>query len=317
MYSLVVPIYKNEANIPPLVEAVKSMRDRLDRPLEVVFVVDGSPDNSVLALREQLSVLKGSFQLICLSRNFGSFSAIGTGLKACRGDYFVVMAADLQEPPQLALQMFAALKDDECDVALGERTGRDDPLLTKLSSNVFWWLYRRIVFKELPPGGVDIFGCNKKVRDQLTAFTESKSSLVGQLIWIGFRRKLFPYERLARTIGKSSWTFTKKWNYLLDSIYSFSDLPIILLVRAGLIGLLFSILFGGIVLVGALSHRISVPGYAATVLVIIFFGMLNLLALGLIGIYISRAFENTKARPTAISSSHEIYEDGKISTLLK
>jgi glycosyltransferase involved in cell wall biosynthesis len=317
MYSLIVPIYKNEANIPSLLEAVKSMRDQLDGPLEVVFVVDGSPDNSILILRDQLPIVLGSFQLISLSRNFGSFSAIRAGLKAGRGQYFAVMAADLQEPPQLVLQMFAALKGDECDVAIGERLKRNDPFLARSSSDLFWWLYRKIVFKELPSGGVDIFGCNQKVRDQLTAFSERNSSLIGQLIWIGFRRKRLPYERLRRTIGKSAWTFTKKWNYLLDSIYSFSDLPIILLVRTGFLGLLFSIFFGTIVFVAALTHRIDVPGYAATVLVVIFFGMLNLLALGLIGIYISRAFENTKARPSFILSSHEIYDDGKRTTLLK
>jgi polyisoprenyl-phosphate glycosyltransferase len=317
MYSLIVPVYKNEANIPPLIEAIQSIKGNLDGPFEAVFVVDGSPDNSMLVLRNQLTSVTGSFQLISLSRNFGSFSAIRAGMKAARGEFMAVMAADLQEPPELVLRMFAALRNDECDVVVGERIKRNDPVLARSSSGLFWWFYRKVVFKELPSGGVDIFGCNGKVRDQLVALTERYSSLIGQLFWIGFRRKSLPYERSKRTIGRSAWTFTKKWNYLLDSIYSFSDLPIVLLVRTGFIGLVFSIIFGGIVFVGALSHRISIPGYAATVLVVVFFGMLNLLALGVIGIYVSRAFENTKARPTFILSSHELFENGEQTKVLK
>jgi polyisoprenyl-phosphate glycosyltransferase len=317
MHSLIVPIYKNEGNIPSLVEAIERIRGQLDRNLEVVFVVDGSPDNSLLVLRDKIRKLAGSFQLISLSRNFGAFSAIRAGLKAGRGEYLAVMAADLQEPPQLIVQIFAELQKGECDVVVGERIERNDPILTRTSSNLFWWFYRKVIFKEIPSGGVDIFGCSRKVRDELVSLSERNSSLVGQLFWIGFRRKSLPYERSKRVIGKSAWTFAKKWNYLLDSIYSFTDLPILLLVRVGLIGLLASLVLGGIVLVGKLSHQIDVPGYAATILVIVFFGMLNLLALGLIGVYVSRAFDNTKARPIFILSSHEIYDNGEQSTHLR
>lgn len=308
MYSLIIPIYKNEANIPPLLEAIKSIEHELDDVLEVVFVVDGSPDNSFLVLRDRLPGLFARSQLICLSRNFGAFAAIRAGLEAAEGDYFAVLAADLQEPPKLVVQMFQSLKSDECDVAIGERVKRDDPQLAKIASSLFWWLYRKIIFKEIPRGGVDIFGCNRKVRDQLAALSERNSSLVGLLFWIGFRRKLLPYERARREIGKSAWTFSKKWQYLLDSVYSFSDFPIVLLVRVGIVGLLFSFVFAAIVLVSAITNRIEVPGYAATVLVITFFGTLNLLALGVIGIYIWRTFENTKARPGFILLSREIYE---------
>jgi glycosyltransferase involved in cell wall biosynthesis len=317
MYSLIIPIYKNEANIPPLLDAIKSMENYIEDRLEVVFVVDGSPDNSFLILRDRLPGVFARSQLICLSRNFGAFAAIRAGLEAAVGEYFAVLAADLQEPPKLVLQMFEALKNDECDVAIGERVKRNDPLLAKIASNVFWWAYRKIIFKEIPRGGVDIFGCNRKVRDELIALSERNSSLVGLLFWIGFRRKSLPYERLKREIGKSSWTFTKKWNYLLDSVYSFSDLPIVLLVRLGLVGVLFSIIFAGIVLVSAIFNRIEVPGYAATVLVITFFGTLNLLALGVIGIYIWRTFENTKARPGFILLSREIYEKDHNSTSME
>jgi glycosyltransferase involved in cell wall biosynthesis len=317
LYSLIVPIYKNEENIPPLLNAIKEIEKQLDGILEVVFVVDGSPDNSFLVLRDRLPGFFARSQLICLSRNFGAFAAIRAGLEAASGDYFAVLAADLQEPPSLVVEMFKALKNDECDVTVGERLKREDPYLTVIASNLFWWFYRKLIFKNIPPGGVDIFGCNRKVRDQLAVLTERNSSLVGLLFWVGFRSKSIPYVRAKREIGKSSWTFTKKWRYLLDSVYSFSDLPVILLVRMGIVGLLFSIIFGVFVLAAALLHQIDVPGYAATVLVVVFFGTLNLLALGVIGIYIWRAFENTKARPDFILMSSTIYEREQQSSSLQ
>ena len=315
MYSLIIPIYKNEANIPPLIEAVQGIERRLDGPLEVVFVVDGSPDNSFLVLRQRLPGAFARSQLIGLSRNFGAFAAIRAGLEAATGRYFAVLAADLQEPPSLVVEIFRALKADEADVAIGERIKRDDPATTKLASQLFWWLYRKLIFKDIPPGGVDIFGCNIMVRDQLKNLTERNSSLVGLLFWIGFRRKQLPYERARREIGKSAWTFAKKWRYLLDSVYSFSDLPIVLLVRIGALGVIFSIVFSAIVLFSALASRVEVPGYAATTLVIVFFGMLNLLAMGVLGIYVWRTFENTKARPGFIMMSREAFEsERKVST---
>jgi polyisoprenyl-phosphate glycosyltransferase len=308
MYSLIIPIYKNEANIPPLLEAIKGIENNLDGTLEVVFVVDGSPDNSFLLLRNALPGTFARAQLICLSRNFGAFAAIRAGLEAATGQYFAVLAADLQEPPGLVTEMFRSLERDECDVVVGARTKRDDPFLTVLASTLFWSLYRKIIFKDIPPGGVDIFGCNRRVRDQLAALAERNSSLVGLLFWIGFRRKSIPYERSRRDIGKSAWTFAKKWQYLLDSVYSFSDLPIALLVRVGMLGLMFSTIFSAVVLVSALTSRIHVEGYATTILVVVFFGTLNLLALGVVGIYVWRAFENTKGRPGYIAMSRDIYE---------
>jgi polyisoprenyl-phosphate glycosyltransferase len=314
MYSLIIPIYKNEANIPPLLEAIEFVETQLKDPLEVVFVVDGSPDNSLLVLRDRLPGFFARSQLICLSRNFGAFAAIRAGLALARGEYFAVLAADLQEPPDLVLQMFKALERNECDVTVGERVKRNDKVLETGTSNLFWWFYRKIIFKEIPRGGVDVFGCNRKARDQLIALGERNSSLVGLLFWIGFRRKMLPYKRLRREIGQSSWTFAKKWKYLLDSVYSFSDLPIVLLIWLGLVGLLFSSVFGGFVFVSAVFNRLEVPGFAATVLVVTFFGTLNLSALGVIGMYVWRTFENTKERPGFILMSHEIYDKDQKAT---
>lgn len=301
-FSVVIPVYMNEASIPRLLETLSSMSGHLEGHMEAVFVVDGSPDQSFELLRDELNRLAFPAQLLAHSRNFGSFPAIRTGLAAARGDYFGVMAADLQEPPELLIAFFKALELDECDVAIGTRTGRNDPFTSRIASGLFWGLYRRLVVHDMPEGGVDVFGCNRTFRDQLLRLEESRSSLIALIFWLGFRRKLVSYERLERQQGKSSWTFRKKVDYMMDSIFAFTDYPIRLLIRIGVIGTMLSVVLGALVFVGHLSGQISVPGYTATMLVVLFFGMLNLLGLGLVGTYAWRGYENNKSRPLAVTS---------------
>lgn len=300
MLSLIVPVYKNEGSLPALVARLSDLQKDISGGLEVVFVVDGSPDKSADWLHANLPLSGLNSQLVELSRNFGSFAAIKAGMAHARGEFFAVMAADMQEPPSLVAEFYAALSADECDVAVGVREDRKDPLLSRISSSLFWRMYQWLVQKDMPANGVDIFGCNKIFRDRLIALNELNSSLVGLVFWLGFRRKFVPYVRQEREHGKSAWTLKKKVRYLSDSLFSFSDLPIQLLLMLGFFGVASSIIIGVIVVVARLLGLIAVPGYTATVLVILFFAGLNSLGLGLIGSYVWRAFENTKARPTAV-----------------
>ena len=307
MLSLIIPVYKNEANIPALLAAISDMRSRTGDDFEAVFVVDGSPDRSFSLLREALPKADFDAQLVALSRNFGAFAAIRAGLETARGDTCAVMAADLQEPPELVLEMHAALRRGDCDVAYGTRIKRGDPWRSRMMSGLFWRFYRHTISPDIPEGGVDIFGCTRAVRDQILALEERNSSLVALLFWVGFRRQAFPYERREREIGTSAWTFLKKWKYMQDSIFSFSDLPITLLLGIGFFGTLLSASFAVVVLISALLGQIDVPGYAATIIVILFFGAVQLLSVGVLGIYTWRIFENTKGRPLHIVMSAEAF----------
>lgn len=299
--SLIVPVYRNEANLPHLLSTLAALEaEHLPGRLELIFVVDGSPDRCYEILREALPAFPVPSRLLLLTRNFGSFAAIRAGLQAGAGPFYAVMAADLQEPPQLAARMHQVLQSDEADVVVGVRESRADPLLVRTSSRMFWSFYRRFVVPEMPPGGVDVFGCNQAFRDQLLQLSESHSSLIAQIFWLGYRRKTLSYVRLARAQGRSAWTLQKRMVYLMDSIFSFTDLPIRLLVRIGGIGAILSGLFGIAVVVARVLGLIEVPGYAATMLAIIFFGTVNLAALGIIGSYAWRAYENTKQRPLNI-----------------
>lgn len=300
MYSLIIPVYKNEESLPDLLAVLTDMNAKLAGKLEVVIVVDGSPDNSYAILRQRLPEMPFASQLLLHSRNYGSFAAIRAGMQVACGNYFAVMAADLQEPPELALEFFQLLAADEADVVVGTRDARHDPWRSRWSSEIFWWIYRKFIIKEMPPGGVDMFGCNRQFRNELLSLDESNSSLIGLLFWLGFRRKTVAYQRRERQHGVSAWTLKKKINYLMDSIFSFSDLPLKLLISFGGIGVVFSLLFGLLVLLLKATGWVEVPGYTATVLIVLFFGALNTAGIGLLGAYVWRAYANTQGRPVSV-----------------
>jgi glycosyltransferase involved in cell wall biosynthesis len=305
--SLVIPVYGNEGSIPELLAAIAGLAARLDRGFEAVFVVDGSPDRSYALLRDALPSQRFASQLLLHARNFGSFAAIRSGLAAARGDFLAVMAADLQEPVSLVEQFFETLARGDADVVVGTREGRADPLLTRTMSSLFWWSYRTFVQPEIPRGGVDVFGCTRRFRDELLALGESNTSLVGQIFWLGHRRVALPYARLTRRHGQSAWSLSRKVKYFMDSLFAFSDLPIRLLIGVGGLGLALSITLALIVGIARLGGFVDVPGYAMTMITVLFFGGLNAFGLGIIGGYTWRAYENTKGRPLAIVQRAESF----------
>lgn len=302
-YSTIIPVYKNEESIPRLFEALEALNQSLDDVMEVVFVVDGSPDQSYANIKRLMESSNFPVQLIGHSRNFGSFAAIRTGLKAAKGDYFGVIAADLQEPISLLEGFFKSLHEDECDVAVGRRESRKDAKLDTLFSNLFWWAYRKFIVPEMPAGGVDVFGCNQAFRDELLNLEEAHSSLVSLIFWLGFRRKEIPYKRLERQEGKSSWTFAKKFEYMMDSIFAFTNLPVKILTRVGVLGLIGSVGMSLFIIFGRLSGAIDTSGYSTTMVVMLTLGSLNLLGLGVVGSYAWRTYENSKSRPLSVTST--------------
>ncbi|MBN2370309.1 MAG: glycosyltransferase family 2 protein [Vicinamibacteria bacterium] len=297
MISIVVPVYRNESGILELIERLAQLHDATQGDIEAVLVVDGSPDRCQDLLARALPRAPFPSQLITLSRNFGSFPAIVAGLAHARGDFYAVMCADLQEPPELALEFRRRLLSGDCDVVVGTRIGRDDPFWSRLFAALFWRLYRALVRRDIPTGGVDVFGCNRCFRDQLVNLKERNTTLIGLIFWLGFTRAEVSYRRQPRQSGRSAWTWSRRLRYLLDSAFAFSDLPVRIMTASGLAGMSLALSLAVIVLFARLRGDIPVPGYAATVLTVMFFGGLNSLGLGLIGEYLWRAFENTKGRP--------------------
>ena len=304
-FSIVIPVYGNEENIPSLIARLSELMAELPADTEVVFVVDGSPDGSYAALAAALPEAKFRSQLLQHSRNFGSFAAIRTGLAAAKGKSIGVMAADLQEPAELMVEFQRVLATGAVDVAVGRRVARNDPALSSMGSRAFWGLYRRTIARDMPPGGVDVFGCSRAVAQELVQLDEANSSLVAQLYWVGFRRVEIPYSRQEREHGKSQWTFRKRLKYLLDSVFAFTNLPLDLLLLTGVFGTVAVVVVAAVILGFYLTGGITEPGYVPLMLAILFSTFLTITSIGIVGAYVWRVFDNTKRRPSSIVMSRE------------
>jgi glycosyltransferase involved in cell wall biosynthesis len=307
MNSLVIPVYRNQENLDRLLSELVTLDARMRGEWEVVFVVDGSPDRCLEILRERLPGLPLRTQLLSLSRNFGSFAAIAAGLEKACGENLAVMAADLQEPPELVLQFFEALGEGRADIVFGVRGGRSDPWLSELASSIFWFLYRKLVIRDMQRGGVDVFGCTREVRDQLLQLQGVDSNMIALLFWLGYRREYFVYQRQARQEGKSAWTLGRKLRYCLNSIFYFTDLPIQLLLVSGAVALVLAVSASVLVLVAKLRGDIAVPGYTPIVLATLFFGALTALGLGIVGQYLWLTLQVSRRRPKYIIRSTEVH----------
>lgn len=295
--SLVVPVYGNSQEIPTLLGAVEEIEGQVEGGLEAIFVVDGSPDDSQERLLDALKGKQLAARVVEHSRNFGSFAAIRTGMSLARGRNIAVMAADGQEPSSLVVEFLRRLQVEDVDIVAGERASRDDR--GDAFASLYWRLYRRFVLKEVPAGGVDVFACTAGVRDVICSLEPVHTSLVAQLFWVGFRRQLVAYDRLPSP-GPSGWTLRRKLRYLSDSVFAFTDLPVRVLWLVGIVGLALGAIVAGLALIARILGAIDVPGYTATILIIVFFGSLNMIGLGIIGSYVWRAYETAKGRPGAI-----------------
>ena len=298
MLSIVIPVFRNEANIPHLLAEMDRIAGLSPMPVELVLVVDGSPDRSLEILRDSLSAHRFASALVSLSRNFGAFNAVRCGLEMASGEYIVVMAADLQEPADLALTFLSILRAGDADIVFGTPSTRDDPWFDTTSSRLFWAAYRRLVLPDVPPAGVHTFGCARIVRDRLMELREPTTNLVALLFWVGFRRAFVPYDRQRRTHGRSAWTLGRKLRYGLDSMFSFTDVPIRLLLLLGAVGTVTAVTFAVLLLAASLAGRIDVPGYAPTMLAVTFFGSITSLGLGILGQYAWLILQATRGRPS-------------------
>jgi glycosyltransferase involved in cell wall biosynthesis len=299
--SIVVPVYKNEGSIEHLLNRISEISAAATGTVEAVFVVDGSPDKSLEALRSNLPCDGFDAKVLLLSRNFGAFSAIRAGLREARGEATVVMAADLQEPTSLILDMLGIVQRDEADVAVGVRQSRKDGVVSRTLSAVFWKVFNRVSSLELPRGGVDIFALSRSARETLNSFEESSTSLIGLIYWMGFRRQEVPYHRVERQVGKSSWSLQKRINYAKDSITAFSEFPLSVFLWSGVIGAVVSLVFA---LIGAFQYMFTSDHQSQreiTAIGLLFVASYLMAGLGIIGTYLWRLAENVRNRPDSIT----------------
>lgn len=301
----VVPLYKSADHIPHVLRFAEALDSSIRGGVELCFVCDGSPDDSVSQLRSLAKQSSLQISLLELSRNFGTGPAVHAGLSYVRQCAAVVFGSDLQEPQELFTEFAERILSGSADVCLGQRVSRDDPFLQRQFARAFWWLNRNIFGDKSPKGGFDVFGLSRKAREALVSLGELNTSLTSQLQWIGFSQATVPYARRARLSGKSTWTFRRKIKLLADSIYGFSGIPVAGLFFTGVVGLFVVSIVSLLTLLGWFMGWMEVRGYVTIVLMIAFGQTLNLVGIGVLGGYVYRTFDNSKNRPRYIITSSQ------------
>lgn len=297
--SIIIPVYYNEENLHTL---YKDIREKIictiDYDYEIVMVNDGSKDQSYRVMQELANADK-NIKIISLSRNFGSHAAILCGLSKCTGDCAVVKAADLQEPTELILDMVESWKKGN-RVVLAVREGREESRQQTLFANLYYWLVKKTALPSMPDGGFDIYLIDRLVINVLMVLDEKNSALTGQILWSGFRTAKVPYTRLAREIGTSKWTIKKKVRLVMDTLFSFSTLPIQAVSVIGIISFLGSLIWGVLEVVFKIMGMIEVSGWTTLFIFNLFsFGVI-MLTLGILGEYLWRTFDASRNRPPYI-----------------
>ena len=297
--SVVVPVYFNAETLPALIERLGLAADHTPRcELEMVFVDDGSRDKSFAVLQAEAK-RDSRVRAVRLSRNFGSNVAILAGLAHATGDAIVVISADLQDPPEMIPELVAAWREN-VDVVLAARQSRDDPWLSRTLANTFNILFRRLAFRDFPPGGFDFMLISRRVAQLLVDMAEKNSYIFGQVLWVGFERRVLFYHRALRTGGRSRWTLTRKVKYFIDAFSAFSYLPIRLASVLGFLVAFAGLGYAAMILILVLLGMAFDAGHAAIVVTVLVGSGAQLIILGMIGEYLWRVLEESRRRPLYI-----------------
>ena len=305
--SIVIPVYYNEDNLKPLYEdLVNKVFQNIECDYELIFVDDGSKDKSFNVIQE-LAQNDNKVKVYGLSRNFGSHAAILCGLCKCTGECAVVKAADLQEPSEMILEMIREW-ENENNVVLAVRSGREEGLSQTLFANFYYSLVRKFALPNMPKNGFDTYLIDRKVIEVLRNLDEKNSALTGQILWSGFRTSQVHYIRQARTIGKSRWTLKKKIRLVMDTLFSFSLVPIDIVTGIGVCSFLGALIWGFIVLINKLIGNIAVSGWTTLFIFNLMSFGVTMLTLGLLGNYLWRTFDASRNRPTYIIEREYSYK---------
>ena len=306
--SIIVPIYYNELNIPHLYEQMKEkILSRTDFEAEIVCVDDGSKDGSYKVLLE-LREKDDRFKVVKLSRNFGSHTAILAGFAHATGDCMTMVAADLQEPLEIIIEMYEKWKQGK-KVVIAVRKDREDGFFQKLFSNTYYSLMQKYALKDMPSGGFDCFFIDKKVRDVLVSMNEKNSSIVGQVLWAGFEMDKIYYVRKKREIGESKWTLSKKIKLFIDSFMAFSYVPIRFISTLGIFISIVGFILAVFLIVNKFMFNVPVQGWTTMMITLLMLSGIQMLTLGVIGEYLWRNFDESRGRPTYIvEETHGIDE---------
>lgn len=296
--SIVVPVYYNSDTLEMLYEDMKEKILGKLGDYEIVFVDDGSGDNS-WEIINKIKAQDKNVVAVKLSRNFGEHAALLAGLTVCSGDCAVTKQADLQEDSNLILEMYESWKKGN-KVVLAIRRSRDESKVKVFFANRYYDLVRKFVNKNMPTGGCDCYLIDRKVIEVLERLDEKNSSLTLQVMWAGFKTDMVYFDRLDREVGESRWTLSKKIKLVADSILSFSYAPLRMMMGVGVVFDILALVVFILVLVEKFTVGTPIAGWASIMCVLLFGFGLIMLMIGVIGEYVWRALDASRNRPPFI-----------------
>ncbi len=308
-YSVILPVFNEESNLDSLYTRITGVMQRLGPSYEIIFVNDGSRDRTqeyAVALHHKDKKVK----IVSFSRNFGHQTAVSAGLKYASGEIIAILDADLQDPPEVLPDFFNKIREGY-DTVYAIRTNRKENALKRFVYSLFYRILRTVANIDIPLDSGDFCVMNRRMVDAINMLPERNRFVRGLRSWVGFRQTGLTYERAARASGTSKYTMSKLFKLAFDGIFSFSYVPLQLITWLGFAGMLTAF-FGS---VWAVYQRFftpnynAVPGFATTIILIMFIGGLQLFSLGVVGEYMRRMFDEIKARPqyiidTTVGFSH-------------
>ncbi len=308
--SLIIPCYNEEGNVQPMYEKVVSTFTGKIDSYEFVFVNDGSSDATAAKLKEIYRSAEQPVKVVNFSRNFGKEAAIYAGLQHVSGDYISIIDADLQQDPAYVLQMVDFLEEHEDydSVAAFQEERKESAFMSK-TKNAFYKIINKISDTEFVSGASDFRTFRSRVKDAILQMSEYHRFSKGIFSWVGFQTYYMPYNVDDRLTGTSKWSFWKLMKYAIEGIVAFTTVPLKLSTWVGSLTSLAALIYIIVVIIQKLAYEIDVPGYATIVVLILFLGGMQLLALGIIGEYLSRTYIQSKHRP--IYLAREVLDNQK------
>lgn len=313
LISIIVPCFNEEKSLRLFHEAVKKTEESMpDCRFELLLVNDGSKDKTLEVMRE-LAAEDSTVKYFSFSRNFGKEAAMYAGFCHVQGDYAAVMDADLQDPPDLLPEMYRLIKSGEYDSVAARRVSREgEPPIRSWFARRFYGLINRISDADIVDGARDFRLMKREMVDAILAMSETKRFSKGIFGWIGFRTYWMPYKNVERVAGETKWNFWSLFNYAIDGIVNFSQVPLDIASWFGLLMTFVSFLAILFIVVRRLLFGDPVAGWASTVCIITFIGGIQLLCLGIIGKYLATVYLEVKNRPHYIISESNSEDVKKI-----
>ena len=308
--SLVVPCYNEAENVRPFQDAVISVFDGCGYDYEIIFVNDGSKDATLHNLKKIHAEQRCPVKVVSFSRNFGKESGIYAGLQQASGDYISFIDADLQQRPEIVLDMVKILDEKpEFDVVAAYQDRRGEGKVLSFFKKSFYAIINKLSHVTLQPDASDFRTFRRSVRDSLLQVGEYHRFSKGIFAWVGYDTCFIPYTAQPRANGTTKWNFRKLMNYAIDGIIGFSTAPLRFSTYVGAVTAVIAVLYLLVVIIEKLFWGIDVPGLATVIVLILFFGSMQLFGLGIIGEYVGRTFEQTKDRPIYIAKEILTYEE--------